>query len=98
MRRQRCYIFSFIHCERLDLQINAHDLLAAIFPDHPRALAKFRKTNVRTLTQFNAGSYENAVNLEARLPLKFKQNVDQAFIAGTAAQNPTPASQDRSGN
>jgi len=37
---------------RLNLEINAHDLLLALFLHHARTLAQLRKPDVGTLAQF----------------------------------------------
>ena len=80
---------------RLDLQINANNLLLALFLDHARALAQFCKAEVRTLAQFQACCNQNAVNLETGSPFEFEQDVDQSRVTCTSAQYPASASEDR---
>ena len=67
------------------------------FLHHPRALAKFRKTNVGALAEFQSRGNQNAVDLQAGAPFEFKQDVDQARIACAAAEHPASAAQNRAG-
>jgi hypothetical protein len=97
MRLQLGIIAGYLHRRRLNFEINAHNLIPAFPLDHACALAQLRKADMRALAQFEARSNQNAVNLEAGVSFKFKQDLDQARVTCTAAQNPTPASKDRAG-
>ena len=93
--RQRARIPVILDRRRLNLEINAHDLLLAFLPNHARALAQFRKADMRSLAEFKTRRNQDAVNLQARPPFKLKENVDQARVTRAPAQYPASATENR---
>jgi hypothetical protein len=93
--RQYVRIPVILDRRRLNLEIDAHNLLLAFFPNHPRTLAQFRKADVRTLAEFKTRRNQDAVDLQARPPFKLKENIDQARVTRAPAQYPASATENR---
>lgn len=79
----------------LNLEIHAHNLVRRTLPTKYGALAKLRELQVGRSAQFHAGSDKDAVDLQARSPLEFKEQVYQAGISRAAAQHPPATCEDR---
>jgi hypothetical protein len=63
----------------------------------PGALAKFGESNVAGLAELNAGGDKEAVDIDAGLPLEFKQHVNNSVVRRAPAKNPSAAAGDCAG-
>jgi hypothetical protein len=70
---------------RLDFEVYAHDLVWRAFSLKDGALAKLGELKVSRPAEFNSGSDEDAVDLEARSPLELEEEIDQPGIGGASA-------------
>ena len=77
--------------EGLNLQVDARNLIAAFQVMISCALAKFSEAHMAVLAQFDPGCNQNAVDINAGMTLKLKQQVHYALISRASAQDPTTA-------
>ena len=83
--------------EGLYFEVNAGNLTPAVGMVIPGAMAEFREAYMSVLAEFNAGCNKNAVDVDAGLALKFKEQIHNAGISGAATQNPAAASKNCTG-
>lgn len=83
---------------RLDFEIYAYDLVWGTLASEYGALAKLGELKVSRSAEFNSGSDEDAIDLQARSPLELEEQIDQPGIGGASAQHPPAASEDCAGN
>lgn len=60
------------------------------------ALAKLSESDVAGLAQLDSGGDEHAVDVNARLALELEEHIYGAPVVGTAAQHPSPATENGS--
>lgn len=84
--------------KRLNLKIDAGNLVSAV--DWPKisALAKFGEADMPALAQFHACGNQHTVNIETTSPLEFEQQVHGAGVVACPAQHPSSAAQNRARN
>lgn len=93
------YWRKFVRSERdgLDLQVDAHNLVVDSFLSQPGQLAKLGEAHMRGGTQFQPRRNQDAVDLETGGSFEFKEDIDQASVAGAATQDPTATAENRTG-
>jgi len=83
--------------EGLDFEVDAGDLGGAPVILVAGAGAEFCKADVAGLAELDSRGNEDAVDIDAGLPLKFEEHVDDAGVGGPAAENPASAAEDGPG-
>lgn len=88
--------FSCCSRKTLDFQINADDFRSTLSCVMPRALAQLSEAPVCALTQFQSGTDQHAIHLNAVATLEFKQHTDQSAIRRATTEHPAAAAEDGS--